>query len=106
MSREPGDEAVGIRRSKHRLQDDPAGVAHGAEQRQRPTPVHRHGFDVLGAALHPGVRAVHGHMDARFVQKHEAIERNPTDDLQERSSSSLDVGPLHFLRPAPFFLTT
>jgi hypothetical protein len=88
------------------LQDHPAGVAHGAEERQRPTPVHRDTFDVLGAALHPGVRAVHGDVDARLVQKYEPIDRNPIDHSQECSSSCLDIGPIHFLRPAPVFLTT
>lgn len=81
VSREPADETVGVRRGKHRAQDHPARVAHGAEQRQCPSPVHRHAFDVLGAALHPGVCTVHGDVDPGFVQKHEPIERNPTDDL-------------------------
>jgi hypothetical protein len=52
------------------------------------------------------VRPVHGDVDARFIQKHEATDWNPPDGSQERSSAGLDVGPIHFLRPAPFFLTT
>lgn len=106
VPRQPRDEAIRIRGGKHRLQHHPAGVAHGADQCQGPTPVHRDPFDVLRTTLHPGMRAVHGDVHARFVQKHEPLDRNPSHNPQERSSSRLDVGPIHFLWPTPFFLTT
>ena len=80
-----------------RLQDHPAGVTHGAQQRQGPPPVHRHPFDVFGAALHPRVRAVHGDVHARFVEKHEAIDRDPAD----RRSGTLVAAPGRRADPLP-----
>lgn len=106
LPRQPAHEALGVRGGEHRLQHDPAGVPDRAEEGQGRAPVHRHPLDVLGAALHPGMGPVHGDMHARFVEKHEAVDRHGADGPQEGPSSGLDVGAVHFLRPTPFFLTT
>jgi hypothetical protein len=46
---------------------------------------------------------MHGDMQAGFVEKHQTVTRNPADDPQERLTSRLDVGAIHFLWPAAFF---
>ena len=71
-----------------------------------PDTVTLHPLEVLRAALDPGVGPVHRHMHAGFVEKHETVDRDGADGPQERASPGLDVWAVHFLRPAPFFLTT
>ena len=103
---QPAHEALRIRGREHRLQHDPAGVADRAEECQGLAPVHRHPLDVLRAALDPGVGPVHRQVHAGFVEKHETVDRDGADGPQERAAPGLDVGAVHFLWPAPFFLTT
>jgi hypothetical protein len=74
LPREPRDETVGVGRRKHRLQRDPAALANRAEQRERLPPIHWDALDILGATLHPGVRPIHRHMHARFVEEHQACQ--------------------------------
>jgi hypothetical protein len=52
------------------------------------------------------VRPMHREVDAGFIEEDQALAARAPHPLYERLSSRVDVGPVHFLRPAAFFLTT
>lgn len=103
---QPTDEAMPVGRLEHRRQHHPAGQPDGAEEGQVGAPIHRHALDVLAPAFHPSVRPTHREIEARFVEKHELLDRDAQDATTERPSLPYDVRPQALQGPLPFFFTT
>lgn len=103
---QPRDEALLVGRLEHRVEDNPAREANGANQGQVLAPVHRDAIDELLATLDPRVAAAHPHAHAGFVEKNQPFDGNPSNLSQERFAFFDDVGPETFQRPDAFFFTT
>lgn len=106
VGRQPVDEAITVRRGKHRLERDPATEADRPEQGEVVPPVHRDAVDVLGPAFHPRVTAAHREVQARFVEEHEPIRRDPADAAPVRLPLDDHVRPQTLQWPSAFFFTT
>lgn len=106
VARQPVDEAIAVRRGEHRREGDPAAAADRPEQGEVRPPVHRDAVDVLGASFHPRVTTAHRDVQARFVEEHEAIRRDPADAAPVRLPLDDHVRPQTLQWPSAFFFTT
>lgn len=90
---EPPHEAFSIRSLEHGAQGDPAAQADRTEQRQVLAPVRGRSLDVLGTLSHPRMTSRHRQMEARLIEKDQAIDGDAAHTPHERPPLLLDVGP-------------
>ena len=77
VAADPRDESRFVQRTPRRGQRQPAVDANRADQCQVGAPVHRPRFHQNGPARQPRVRAPHGQIRARFVEKHQPARVYP-----------------------------
>lgn len=76
LSRDPFDETIAVRRLPNRREYNPAAPTNRAEQSEVLAAIHRHAIDEFFAAFYPRVTAAHRDREPRFIEKHEAIDRD------------------------------
>src|ERR1700720_4597701 len=85
---------------------EPAIRAHRPNQGQVIAPIHRTRFDVFLAPLDPRMRASHGDIHPRFIDRDQSFRVDGGDRSAERVAFVANVGSVAFTRTLPFFLRT
>src|SRR5215475_13430464 len=96
---------VGDTPPAHPEREPPIG-AHRAEQCQVVAPVHRPWFHKFFTPLHPGVRAAHRDIYARFIDGDQPVRIDGRPPRAKRFTLSMNVGSVALTRTPPFFLRT
>src|SRR2546422_2434013 len=102
----PRDEALRVGCLPGGAHRQPPIRSNRADHRQIVAPVHRPGIHDDVASLHPRVRAAHGEIRTRFIDKHQPLRVDQRDPPAERFAFGVDVGAVLLCGPRTFFLNT